>query len=450
VKGATPRLRDALRDRWLLAMLGAGLLLRVGVAVLADARQVLRGDEANYVAYATALAESGVLGTGPFVRPPLYFAFLAALELATPDAAWLLVVKLVQCALGAATAIPVYRSALRIGGRRVARLAAAILLFDPPLVGYAPQLWPETLYGALVALVFDQLAGLEQRRPAALAALGLAIGAAILLKPVFGLFALLLAGSWLRHLGARAALRLALVVGGAAALVVVPWVLRNTARYGTSILIENQGPYNLWIGNDPAPPIRLLDEWRAIDDPVERSRVATERGLAAIRADPGRFAALSAVRAVNLWGLEFFVVRLAIIGEYGELSRASFLALFWLLQAAYAAKLLAASAGLARASRDPTLRLLLVFAAAFTLLVSAMTTTTRFRVPFALPISICAALGIERLAQRRLGAREAAAIAAAIAVLGASLARPVFRQIASGRFAATAELDREDWRFFRY
>ena len=266
----------------------------------------------------------------------------------------------------------------------------------------------------------------------------------------FGIFTLILAVAWVARLGLRRALRLGLVVGGVAALVVSPWVIQNQLRYGPSIVLENQAPYNLWIGNDPRPAKSVLDEWRRLGDPVVRGRVAWRSGVEAIRADPSRFAEKSLVRALNLWGLEFFVVRLAIIGEYGDVSRASLLALFWILQTAYAVKLLAVAAGLSRAGRDPVLRLVLIYAAVFTLLVSGMVTTTRFRVPFAFPLAICAALGVERIVSRRLSVRDWATVAAALLVLGASLSRPVFRKLSSADFAVVEEFDRMEWRFFRY
>ena len=106
----------------------------------------------------------------------------------------------------------------------------------------------------------------------------------------------------------------ALVLGLAAMTVVTPWVIRNQLRYGPAIILENQGPYNLWIGNEPTPAPRILAEWNAIGDPVERSRTGMERGLAAIRSDPAAFLQRSALRAVNLWGLEFFVVRHIVTG----------------------------------------------------------------------------------------------------------------------------------------
>jgi 4-amino-4-deoxy-L-arabinose transferase-like glycosyltransferase len=441
-----------LDDPWLLGLLGLGLALRAGTALLLDAGMRPRGDEVTYLAQAAALRETGALETGHFVRPPLYFVLLAAIG-SVADLFGLrpgLAAKLLQALAGAAAAIPVYRCALRLGGRRVARFAAAFLLLDPTLIAYTHLLWPETFFLLLVAILFERLAGLSARGPLRIAGLGVLAGLALLLKPAFGLFTLLLAGHWLRCFGWRATLRLVLLFGGAAAVVVSPWLVRNQLRYGPSILLENQGPYNLWIGNDPAPPRKILEQWKALPDPLTRSRVASQRGLDAIVAAPGEFATRSGVRAANLWGLEFFVVRHIVIGGYGPTSREALLAAFWTIQAAYALALLCAALGLRSAWRDPTLRLLLVYAASFTAIVALMVTTTRFRVPFAFPLAIASGACLDLLLAHRWRRSDATALAAAVGLLAFSFTRPLFATLASGEFDRVGELARWSWRFFRY
>lgn len=393
-----------------------------------------------------------MLDTGDFVRPPLYFVLLAGLRALTAPFGWklALVARLAQALLGAAVAVPVYRTTRRIAGVRAARLAAAFLLFDPTLVAYTHLLWPETLFLLLVALVFDGVADLERRSPWHVVGLGAIAGLALLTKPAFGLFTLLLAGFWLWHLGWRETLRLVALFGGAAALVIAPWAVRNQLRYGGGILLENQAAYNLWIGNDPAPPLRILEEWQALPDQTTRMRVAAQRGRAAIAADPAAFARNYAVRALNLWGLEFFVVRHAVIGGYGPLGRADVLRVFWLIQLSTLLGFVAAALGLRRTLADPTLRLLALYAVVFTLVVSAMVTTTRFRVPFAFLLCVSSGVGVDALLARRVAWRDAVAVVCALAVLSLSATRPVFRTIASGDFQRVAELRRSDWSFFRY
>jgi hypothetical protein len=443
--------RLGLDDPWLLGLVAAGLLLRVGATLWLDASMPPRGDEQDYLREAAAFRESGVLETGPDVRPPLYFLLIAGFDVLA-EALGLrvsLLAKLAQCLAGAATALFVYRSARRFAGVRCARFATGFLMFDPTLIGYTHILWPETFLLLLVSVVFDAIAGLESAGRRRQALVGMVIGLALLLKPAVGIFTLVLAASWLFRLGPLRAAQLVLVVGGVAACVIAPWVIRNQLRYGPAVLLENQGPYNLWMGNDPSPPLEILREWHSLT-PTEQSRVGVERGLDAIAGDPRAFAVNFVHRALNLWGLEYFVIRHATIGGYGPIDRSTLLMLFWLVQAAYAVQLVAAALGLRTTTREPTLRLLSVYAALSTAVVASLVVTTRWRVPFAFLIAIAAGTGIDLLLSRRLRRTDLAAALAALGVLTFSLTRPLFTTIATGNFERVSELDRWSWRFFRY
>lgn len=440
-------------DRAFGALLAAALGVRIAFLLLVGPEMVLQGDEHVYTKHARDLIDLGVFETGWFVRPPLYFVFLAGTAwlsdaLGLP---WPLLSKLLQCAAAAATAIPIYRGAARVAGTRAARIAVAFFAFDPTGIGYTAMLWPETLYTLAVAFVFDGVSRMDEGRPGRLAALGATAGVAMLLKPVFGLFTLLLALHWWRRHGLGGALRRALVFGGVAAVVIAPWVIRNQLVYGPSIVLENQGTYNLWSGNSTETPRRTLTRWRRIDDPVERSRVALERGREAIADDPLRFAGLYAVRAINLWGLEFFVYRHLVYGGFGWVTRAEMTRTFWALQIGWALTWLAASLGIASALRDPPLRLVGLYALVFTLLVAALVSTTRFRVPFVYLIAISAGIGVDRALDRRFARGSLAAFALALAVLCASAARPMFRMLIAGDFDNAGDVNQNlDWMWFRY
>jgi len=451
VPAARPSLSAALSDRWLLVLMALGLSMRVALAVGLDGQMLLRADESIYTQMARRLIETGRLETGPFVRPPLYFYFLAAARVLsdTLPISWPLVAKLLQCLAATATTVPIYRAASRVSGKRVARIASAIFLFDPTLIAYTHLLWPETLFLFAVAIVFDAASEFERRSRVYIVSMGVVAGAAMLLKPVFGLFAAVLALDWLRRDGWRIAVRRALLFGIAAAVVIGPWVVRNQLRYGPTILLENQGPYNLWSGN-AKDPTQVFREWRELPDPVTRSRVAAQRATAAISSDPIGFAENAAIRALNLWGFEYFVIRHAVNGGYGSVSRQTFLLGFWVIQIGWAVLLLLAVLGTGPVARDPTLRVVVIYTLVFTVLVAAMVTTTRFRVPFAFWLSIAAAIGVDRLAGRRLGGRDLVLVGVAIAVLALSLSRPLFWTIATGAFGEPVELSRPDWNFFRY
>lgn len=442
---------DALRDRWLCVLLLCGLAIRVALALALDAGLEPLADERTYLRFAAEFRQTGRLETGVFVRPPLYFLFVSVGQWLLPG--WgspALGVRLLQALLGAWTALPIFCITQRVGGRRAARVAAAVVLLDPTLVAYTHLLWPETVFTFVVATVVERLPFVRSAGPVGAIGVGVWIGLALLLKPVFGLFCLILAASWLVDLGPASAARLVLWVGGTAVLVISPWLVRNQLRYGPSILLENQGAYNLWVGNAPETAREVRDQWHALPDPVTRARVARDRGIAAVRDDPERFAASVPRRMLNLWGLEFFVVMHAVLGGYGPLGKGTLVAGFWVIQAAWAGLLVLAALGVGRVARDPTLRVLLVYAGVVTLLVSAMVSTTRFRVPLAPLLAAAAGLGLEELRVRGLRRRTLLPALAAGAVLLVSAARPPFSVIGSGDFERVEDLRRGEWRSFRY
>jgi len=430
-------------------MMVLGFLLRSALVFILDGNMSLRGDEGIYTRLGATFFSNG-FDTGPFVRPPLYFVFLALTRAISGPDSWILVTKLVQCVAGTAVAIPVYRTTFRLAGTRAARFAAGFVLFDPTLVAFTHLLWPETLFLFIIAIVFDGLAGVDTHTTWRSIGLGALTGLAMLLKPVIGIFTLLLAAHWLITKGLSNAMRIAVVFGGAAALVISPWVIRNLQLYGPSIIMENQGPYNLWSGNSPEAPRSILNEWVDLGDPLTRSEVGTQRGLEAINEDPARFVHLSLVRALNFWGLEYFVVRHMAIGGYNDVSKTTFLFWFWIIQIGWVITLISAAAGIGPVIRDPTLRLAVLYSAILWVIVSAMVVATRFRVPLTFWLAIAAGIGVDRLLAWRIGRRTMALVGAAVIVLGLSASRPMFRKIISLDFETRQDLETENWRFFRY
>jgi 4-amino-4-deoxy-L-arabinose transferase-like glycosyltransferase len=438
-------------DPWLLGLMVSGLLLRIGVALWLNAGQGTRGDEYAYLSLAKDFSKTGVLDTGVLVRPPLYFVLLAGIRLITEPMGFGLKIstKMIQCLISVATAIPVFLTAKRLGGVWIARIAVAFLMFDPTVVAYTHLIWPETFFLFVVAVIFHYITALEQRSATQIILLGVLVGLAILLKPAFGLFTLLLAGSWLWRLGFRPALRLVVLVGGTAAVVISPWVIRNQILYGPEIILVNQVPYNLWMGNGAASPQNIHEWWREMDA-LEQSRVGMERGLKAIADDPGRFAHNYVIKALNLWGLEFHVMRHVVLQGYGRLEKGTSVQWFWFIQGCWAIALITAALGVRTAGRDPTLRLLLIYAILFTAVVSTMVTTTRFRIPFTFPLVIASAIGVDRLLSGRLRRADLLAAAAAIGLLILSFCRPLFQALAAGEYYKAEPAIRAGWRFFRY
>jgi len=259
-----------------------------------------------------------------------------------------------------------------------------------------------------------------------------------------------LAASWLRRLGLVGALHLTLLFGGAAAVVISPWVVRNQLRYGGSIVLENQGAYNLWSGNAKESPASVLSKWWQIDDPRRRSQVAFERGIQAIGEDPMRFARSYASRTLDFFGLEYFAVRHLAMGGYPDVPRSVLLVCFWIIQVGWMLAMLSAAAGLGPAWRDPTLRVVIIYGGMFVALVAAMVVTTRFRIPFTFVTAVAGGVGVDRVLAGRAGWRSVVLAATAVVLLGISASRPVFQQLIRADFATRADLVNRDWIFFRY
>ncbi len=443
---------DAWRhDRALLALLAVGLLLRIVASVWTDSFNRFLADDLLYLQQTEQWRDTGVLETGPLERPPGYFTFLYLTSFLTGTGpAWHLLSKVLQSVAGAAATIPIFALADRAAGRQAARIAAAFYVFDPTMIGYCAMLWPETLYTLLTAIVFWRTSLLGPGQVARPIVLGVLTGLAMLLKPAIGAFTVMLALSWLWRFGWGGAIRLALIFATATALVLAPWVIRNQLRYGPEILLENEAPYNLWMGSHWGEPQEVFDTWHGLPDPLTRARVASEMGWKGIRDHPADYARRSIVRGLNLWGLEWFITRNLSLEAWGKLDVATFLRWFWVIQLAYIALLLAAAAGLRETWHDSHMKLLLSWMLFFTALVAGLVATTRFRMPFHPILAILAGVGIARGIQRRLQLRDLVPLGLATAVLVFSFQRPLFELITSSELTDLAQLNRSRWVFFWY
>ena len=77
----------------------------------------------------------------------------------------------------------------------------------------------------------------------------------------------------------------------------------------------------------------------------------------------------------------------------------------------------AAALGVRAAARAPAFRVVLAYTAVFCGLIALLVATTRFRVPFAFPLTAAAGVGIDRLLARRIARRDLVALAVALLVL---------------------------------
>lgn len=284
----------------------------------------LGGDETEYFNQAVALLRDRQYTELRLMRPPLYTAFLAASILLVDSLVQQL--RLVQAVVSAATVLPLAGITWQITRSRHATTIAGVLAaFCYTFASVATELLSETLFLAGFATLLWLLlhSRSSSRRVAWAAAAGLTLGALLLVRSV-ALPLLPLATIWLgwagwNHVSSprhwRSWLVLPAVFVCCTLAPVVPWTLRNYVTYGAPILIDTTGAENLWLDNNPtaatpADPLGREAAKQALyalgDDRAARQELATVQGLAAIRDNPGWFAAKAWGEIKKLFALEYF------------------------------------------------------------------------------------------------------------------------------------------------
>jgi 4-amino-4-deoxy-L-arabinose transferase-like glycosyltransferase len=258
-------------------------------------------------------------------KPPAYPLFVAGLYLInhhlhlTSD---ILLVRLVQALVGAATVLLIWWSAGRLVGRgpvggRAALVAGLLSAVYPFFIYYSGVLLSETLAIFFMALALGALAALaKERAPRYAVAAGGALGLLALTRASFLLLAPFLGLVWLAaRKPRRRALPEAALLVCVWAVVLLPWVVRNylvtgghfvpgTLTGGWS-LYEGAGP-----GADGGPRMERV-QWPAEVWPREASpldeyqadRYLTRAALAHVRANPGETLRLAARKLVRLWNI---------------------------------------------------------------------------------------------------------------------------------------------------
>jgi tetratricopeptide (TPR) repeat protein len=227
----------------------AGLALVVRLA--ADLRhnafaRVPINDAAVYWSWAGDIARGQLVGHEPFFSAPLYPYLLGALRAAGGG---LLAAGLLQIALHLLTAALLARIGQRLGGERVALLAAALYLLCADPAFHATRLLNDSLACLLVAATWERcLAFREAPSSRRAAAAGLLAGLAVLTQPTL-LPGLPLLAPWAWRHARRAAAAAALL--GAALLPVGLSLAHNLAACGEPILVSAQGGVTFAIGNAP-------------------------------------------------------------------------------------------------------------------------------------------------------------------------------------------------------
>ena len=250
---APPRLRDACRDRTVLAVLCLALLARLFVFAINHPFAPLDKDDSVYDQLATNVLEGhgfSISTSAPYeplgVRSPGYPAFLAAVYAVAgheTDA-----VRAVQILLSLGTCLIVYLLGQALVGRRGGILAAAIYATMPAAIGYPTEILTEANEGLfIVGAVYAVYRSREEESsnwwPIAAAVW---LGLATLARPDYQFLIVFLFAALLFMVGRwrTAAVRTALAMACFAALL-VPVMMWNYARFDRFIGLASGTGYVL-------------------------------------------------------------------------------------------------------------------------------------------------------------------------------------------------------------
>lgn len=339
-------------------------VVRIGFALLAAGR-TSTGDPNAYLNLAKGLlGGNGLVFYDPFLGsawralfPPLYPVLLAGwgavAGFSTPS------VLALGTLTDGATAWLIARLGARLGSPRAGRRAAWVYLVWPSVLFSAPLAQKESLCALLVLAL--ALAWID-RRPGWRGALALGLPAGLLAltqpgeAPLAALFGLVMIG----RIGAWPVLLAGLRGAVVAALVLLPWWIRNALVLHAFVPLTTASSVSLWIGNNPTstgnwqpPPPEL----KGIPELAYGKRIAA-LAVEWIRTHPFGFVRLTLTKFVRACGVaEFGIGRLVAMSP--PLPRALAAALWPLGQSAHVA-LLGGAAW--RASRVPFPLVLLIAA----------------------------------------------------------------------------------------
>lgn len=266
-------------------MFALALAVRLAFLVLEPPTRLV-GDERTWVALAEQLKAPEVrfhpLHSDLLFYPPLHPYLLAAFS-ELPGGRT--TVKVAQGLLGALLVLPVFAIGRLAFDRRVGLTAAGIAALYPELVWQSVHFWSEPLFMALLwgALALVLAAGFSGR--AAVAALaGILLGLAALTRDP-ALYLAPIAAGWLLLRRPRE-WRPAAAFAVAIALAVLPWTVRNWARYDAFVPVSLMGARTFWEAN-AREHAEVIGQYTQVDQtagPIAAYKLAWKEGLASVRA----------------------------------------------------------------------------------------------------------------------------------------------------------------------
>jgi 4-amino-4-deoxy-L-arabinose transferase-like glycosyltransferase len=238
---------DRFASHWTyLAIMLLSLLIRGGFATARP--NGLKTDPDGYRQIAMQLREHGSYQRRDAVtnetfptayRPPLYPLVLSIVSPA-PQA-----ILLLHVLLASVTAICIYRIGALLQLGKLVWVAIIGMLLDPILLNQSALPMTETIAAALsVAVWLAFIRWWQQRNWRNALLLGVALGLAVLCRPTFAIWSVILLAAAVKTN------RSGLATAIAFALVLCPWAIRNQQVFGKPIFLTTHGGYTFLLGNN--------------------------------------------------------------------------------------------------------------------------------------------------------------------------------------------------------
>ncbi len=225
------------RDRLLLFILVAALILRLFVLFTEGDRMFLGTDDDNYRESAEILLHQGILTYAGWHEPtvfimPGYPIVLAAVFAAVGSTSWL-AARLIQVGVSLVALWFAVKLGTRLGGRWVGIVSGALLAVYPPNLTSPSFLLTETIFTCLLLMTLYYFARAEETGGVGWFALtGLVLGLSVYFRPtsgllpfVFGVYLLFRGYSW-----EKAVFRVG-IMGAVVVICLSPWIVRNYLIY---------------------------------------------------------------------------------------------------------------------------------------------------------------------------------------------------------------------------
>lgn len=283
----------AVRNRWIVLITAVAFCLRLTWLLFANPVPV--SDFLEYLQLARDIADHGQYGypVPTAYRLPFYPAVLAVLVLIRDSVFWL---SLFNVALSTSICVLLYAVTRRVGGSQGTSLTAAVICaVYPQFVLLSPVLASEHLVVVLILSSFLVGTSTWGRLTFRMVGTGTLVGLAVLTRgdgAMLGLvvLAFVVTTTWRRYgRGWRPILACVAAFAAGAALVVLPWVVRNEVVMGPGTFLGGNGGQVFWYGHNPdgygfvpldQTPMAGLGE-------RDVQRKAWELGLQHVRENPG-------------------------------------------------------------------------------------------------------------------------------------------------------------------